>query len=159
MAITAFDTHKFVRRLEQAGMPTELAEVQADLLTEAFTVNLESLVSQDFLDTRLIARFAEQNARIDTRFAEQDARIDARFAEQDARIDTRFAEQDARIDTRFAEQNARIDARFAEQDARIDTRFAELEAKVDSNHKLVIWTQAIIMAAVILPYLERLMAL
>ena len=114
MTITTFDTHKFVRRLEQAGMPTEQAEVQAEVLTEAFNVNLESLVTKDYFESRLEARFAQQNARIDTRFAEQDARI--------------------------------------------DTRFAELEAKVDSNNRVFIWTQAIIMAAVIIPYLERLMA-
>ena len=100
MAITTFDTHKFVRRLERAGVPTEQAEIQIELMTEAFTVNLESLVTKDFLA-----------------------------------------------------------ARFAEQNARIDTRFSELEAKVDSNHRVFVWTQAIIMAAVILPYLERLMAL
>jgi len=75
MALTTFDTHKFVRRLEKAGMPLEQAEVQAEVLTEAFTVNLESLVTKEFLN----ARFAEQDARIDTRFAEQDARFDTRF--------------------------------------------------------------------------------
>lgn len=101
MAITAFDTYKFIRRLEQAGMPLKQAEVQAEVLTEAFTVNLEELVSKEFLDSRLDARFAEQDARIDTRFAEQDARIDTRFAEQQAHIDIRFAEQAARIDGLF----------------------------------------------------------
>lgn len=111
MAITTFDTHKFVRRLEDAGMPLKLAEVQAEALTEAFNVNLESLVTKDFL----AARFAEHNARIDTRFAEQKAYMDARFAAQDA--------------------------------------------KIDANQRVFVWTQAIIMAAVILPYLERLMAL
>ena len=96
MAITTFDTHKFVRRLEKAGMKLELAEVQAEVLTEAFNVNLESLVTKDFL----AARFAEQN-----------------------------------------------------------TRFAQLEGKIDSNHRVFVWTQAIIVAAVLLPYLERLLAL
>ncbi len=100
MAITNFDTHKFVRRLEEAGMPLKQAEVQAEVLTEAFTVNLESLVTKDYLA-----------------------------------------------------------ARFAEQSARMDTRFAQLDAKIDSNFRIFTWTQAIIMAAVILPYLERLMAL
>lgn len=100
MAITTFDTHKFVRRLEAAGMKLELAEVQAEVLTEAFNVNLESLVTKDFLE-----------------------------------------------------------ARFAEQGARIDIHFAELEGKIDSNHRVFVWTQAIIVAAVLLPYLERLTAL
>ena len=29
MALTTFDTHKFVRRFEQAGVPTKQEEVQA----------------------------------------------------------------------------------------------------------------------------------
>lgn len=106
MAISTFDTLKFVRRLEAAGVPAEQAEVQAGVLTEAFNVNLDALVTKDFL----AARFAEQNASIDTRFAEQNAK--------------------------FAEQNA----------------------KIDSNHRIFVWTQAIIMAAVILPYLEKILA-
>ncbi len=104
MAITTFDTHKFVRRLEAAGMKLELAEVQAEVLTEAFNVNLESLVTKDFL----AARFAEQNVRFDTRFAQVEAK---------------------------------------------------LEGKIDSNHRVFVWTQAIIVAAVLLPYIERLSAL
>ena len=72
MAITAFDTYKFIRRLEQAGMPVEQAEVQAEVLMEAFTVNLEALVPKEHLNPR----FAEQQAYTDTRFAEQGARID-----------------------------------------------------------------------------------
>ena len=111
MAIATFDTHKFIRRLEEAGVPLKQAEAQAEVMTEAFNVNLESLVTKDYLAAR------------------------------------------------FAEQNATIDTRFAEQKAYVDTRFAKLEAKVDSNNRVFIWTQAIIMAAVILPYLERLMAL
>jgi hypothetical protein len=62
---------------------------------------------------------------------------------------------ESRLDVRFADQNARIDARLAEQDA----RFARLEAKVDSNHRIVLWSQAIVMAAVIILYLERLLSL
>ncbi len=50
-------------------------------------------------------------------------------------------------------------ARFAEQRAYMDTRFAQQDAKIDSNFRIFTWAQAIIMAAVILPYLERLMAL
>jgi hypothetical protein len=58
-----------VRRLEQVGVPSEQAEAQAEVLTEAFNVNLEELVTKDYL----AARFAEHQAYFDTRFAEQDA--------------------------------------------------------------------------------------
>lgn len=122
MGITTFDTLRFVRRLEKAGVPVQQAEVQAEVLTEAFNVNLDSLVTKDYHA--------------------------ARFAEQKAYMDTRFAEQQAYIDTRFVEQRAYM-----------DTRFAELKAEIDNKFRFVMWTQAIITAAVILPYLERLAAL
>ena len=64
MGISTFDTLKFVRRLEQAGVSTQQAEAQAEVLTEAFNVNLEELVTKDYL----AARFAEQQAKFDVRF-------------------------------------------------------------------------------------------
>lgn len=64
MAITTFDTLKFVRKLEQAGVPVKQAEAQAEVLTEAFTVNLDTLVTKDYL----VARFAEQKAYMDANF-------------------------------------------------------------------------------------------
>ena len=104
MAITTFDTLKFVKRLQQAGVPAQQAEVQAEVLTEAFMVNLDNLVTKDYL----AARFAEQEARFETRLAQLEARLDG---------------------------------------------------KIDSNFRVFVWTQAIIMAAVILPYFERLLTL
>lgn len=133
MPITTFDTLKYVRRLEQAGMPAEQAEVQAEVLSEAFNVNLESLVTRDYLA--------------------------AQFAGQKAYVDTRFAEQQAVMDKRFAEQQTASDKRFADQLAYMDGRFERLEAKVDNNARFFSWTQAIIIAAVLLPYFERLLAL
>ena len=52
-----------------------------------------------------------------------------------------------------------LTVQLAEFRTEIHAEFSRLEAKVDSNHRIFIWTQAIIMTAVILPYLERLMAL
>ena len=140
MGLTTFDTLKFVRRLEEVGISSEQAEVQAEVLTEAFNVNLEQLVTKDFL----AGRFAENNAKIDSRFAEQSAYIDSRFAEQNAYIDTRFAEQNAYIDTRFAEQNAYIDSRFSEQ---------------NTNFKLLFWMVGFVITVSVLPYLERILSL
>jgi len=37
-------------------------------------------------------------------------------------------------------------------------RFAEQNTKIDSNHRIFVWTQAVIMAAVIFPLLERWLA-
>ena len=86
MTITTFSTLKFVRRLEKAGVTSNQAEVQAEVLTEAFNVNLESLVTKYIL----AARFAEQNASINTKFAEQQAYMDTRFADQKADFESKF---------------------------------------------------------------------
>ena len=84
MAAIGFDTLKFDRKLKAAGVPDQQAEAQAEIMAEAFLLNMDALVTKDYLD----ARFAEQEARMDIRFTEQDARIDARFAQ----VDIRFAD-------------------------------------------------------------------
>ena len=51
-------------------------------MAEAFVFNVDSLVTKDYLDARLDARFIEQDARIDKRFGEvelQFARVDGKF--------------------------------------------------------------------------------
>ena len=62
--MASFDTLKFVRRLENAGVPTLQAEAQAEVLTEAFMTNLDSLVTKDYL----AARLAELKADFDVKF-------------------------------------------------------------------------------------------
>jgi len=94
MAAVAFDTLKCARRLIEAGYTDKQAEVQAEIMAEAFVYNMDTLVTTDYLD----ARFAEQEARIDTRFAQQDVKIDARFSEQDARFDVRFSGIDLKLE-------------------------------------------------------------
>lgn len=70
-------------------MPAELAELQAEVLSEAFNVNLESLVTRDYL----AAQFARQKAYVDTRFAAQKIVMDKRFTDQQAAMDNCFADQ------------------------------------------------------------------
>jgi len=89
MAAIGFDTLKFARKLKAAGVPERQAEAQAEVMAEAFLLNMDALVTKDYLD----AKFAEQEARMD-------ARMDVRFAA----VDTRFAQ----MGTRFAE----IDGKF-----------------------------------------------
>ena len=114
-AVTTFDTLKFVRRLEQVGVPSEQAEAQAEVLTEAFNVNLEELVTKDYLA--------------------------AQFAEQKAFMDTRFVEERSYIDRRLAEERTHTDKRFAE---------------INANFRTLYWILTIVVAATVVPSLERL---
>jgi len=86
MVAIAFDTLQFARRLKDVGVPEEQAETQAELMGEAFGFYVNDLVTRDYLDATLDARFAEQDAQLDARFAKQDARFDARFADHDAQF-------------------------------------------------------------------------
>ena len=64
MAAIAFDTLKFARRLKDVGVPEAQAEAQAELMAEAFVFNMDALVTKDYLEPCLDARFAAQDARL-----------------------------------------------------------------------------------------------
>ena len=102
MSALAFDSLRFARRLIAAGVPGKQAEAQAELMAEAFGFYIDNLVTRDYLDARLDARFAEQDVRIDKRFAEQDLRLEARFAQQDLYIEKRLAGIDTKLNVMTA---------------------------------------------------------
>ena len=53
MATVIFDTLAYVRRVMAAGVPREQAEAQAEAMKDAFEHNVDTLVTREFLDTRL----------------------------------------------------------------------------------------------------------
>ena len=121
------------------GVPEAQAEAQAELMAEAFVFNMDALVTRDYLDQCLDARFAAQEKRLDERFARWEKQINARFDKQDARFDKQ-------------------DARFDKQDARLanhDLQFAEIRGEL----KLHRWMLAIIAASTVIPALQKLFAL
>ena len=105
------------------------------MLTEAFNVNLESLITKEYPESRLDARFSEQKAYIDSRFAEQDAHFDKRLVK-------------VRTDLSEDISSLRLEMREG---------FAQIYAKVDGNFRIILWSQAIVVTAVIIPLLQNLM--
>lgn len=91
MRTLAFDPLKFARRLKEAGVPDKQAEAQAEVMAETFGFYIDNLVTRDYLDARLDARFAEQDARIETRFAQQDLYIEQRFSRIDGKLNVMAA--------------------------------------------------------------------
>ena len=84
MVQRTFDGLRYARQLKDAGVPEE----QAEIMAEALGIFADNLVTKEYLDARLDARFAEQDRQIDARFAEQNRRIDSSFARVDIRINT-----------------------------------------------------------------------
>ena len=54
MNATAFDTLKVANRLKAAGVPAAQAEVEAEILGEAFESKLKTLVTEDTLRRELL---------------------------------------------------------------------------------------------------------
>ena len=91
MGSLAFDSLKFARRLKEAGVPENQAEAQAEVMAETFGFYVDNLVTRDYLDARLDARFAEQGTRIEARFAQQDLYIEQRLSRIDAKLNVMAA--------------------------------------------------------------------
>jgi hypothetical protein len=104
-----------------------VAEIHAMTMKQAFGMYIDDVITKDYLD----------------------ATLDARFAEQDLRWESRFAEQDLKMEQRFAKQDLKIEQRFAAQDLKIEAHFMILR----SEFKLFKWVQAALVTAVLLPQL------
>jgi len=86
VAAIVFDVRNAQRRLLDAGASQELAEATADLMSEAVVHNLDALVTKDYLDHVLDARFSRQDARIDQRLHELESRLFGHIHELNERI-------------------------------------------------------------------------
>jgi len=129
MAAIAFDTLKFARRLKEVGVPEAQAEAQAEIMAEAFVFNMDALVTRDYLEQCLDARFAAFEARMD------------------ARMDERFRQQEARFERRFEQIEARLAAN--------DLQFADIRGEL----KLHRWMLGIVVVATVVPVLQKVAAL
>jgi hypothetical protein len=130
MTTLAFDSLQFARRLKAVGVPQQQAEVQAELMAEAFGFYVHELVTKDYLDEVLRARFAEQDLRFEQRFLGIDRRLDGGDRRLDA-IDARLDAIDARLGAIDARLDA-MDARFDAMDARFDAMESDLKMMATS---------------------------
>ena len=83
-------------------MPEQQAEAQAELMAETFGYYVDNLVTKDYLDARLDARFAQQDARIDRLFAEQKSLFEESIAEQNVEIEKLRSAMDAKFNVMAA---------------------------------------------------------
>ncbi|MDG0980952.1 MAG: hypothetical protein P8O79_14595 [Halieaceae bacterium] len=131
MQAIKFDTHTYVKELTGAGVTPEVAEIHAMTVAHAFGMFIDGVVTKDYLDATLDARFAAQDAKFEKRF---DA-IDQRFVQQDAKFEKRFDEIDQRflaLEMRFDKRFATIDQRFVEQDLKFEKCFSAIETELGS---------------------------
>ena len=149
MATLAFDSLKYARRLKDSGVPESQAEVQAELMAEAFGFYADNIVTRDYLDTTLRAAFTEQDVKFEKRFAA----IDQRFMD----IDQRFAAIDRQfLDLRTglqAELETMINARMNRQDIKL----ASIEATMNGNFRVLSALMGVTLLAVAVPAIQSLL--
>jgi len=97
VAAIVFDVRNAQRRLLDAGASQELAEATADLMSEAVVHNLNALVTRDYLDRVLDARFSRQDARIDQRLHELESGMLGHIRELESRMLGHIHELNERI--------------------------------------------------------------
>ena len=139
MSAVAFDPLEYARQLEAAGMPRPQAEVIAKGLTAMFIHNFDTLVTKDYLETRLETLEYRLEAKMASLLAQAFTSDNPGYA----RIEDRFNKMDARLD--------KVDARFTQIDQRfnqIDVRFARVNVML-----------GIILAAVAVPILQMVVTL
>ena len=77
VAALNFDTLEYVKQLTAAGVERQVAEIHAITVGRAMGMYVNNLVTQEYLDATLDARFAEQDAKFEQRFnkTESDMRV------------------------------------------------------------------------------------
>ncbi|PLW82508.1 hypothetical protein CWI75_12215 [Kineobactrum sediminis] len=130
MATLAFDSLRYARRLKSAGVPESQAEVQAELMAEAFGFYADNIVTRDYLDATLRATFAEQDAKLEQRFTT---------------IDQRFVDIGAQLETAL---NSRLNQQ--------DIKLASIEATTSGNFRVLSALMGVILLAVAVPALQSL---
>ena len=113
MQALKFDTLTYVKELTGAGVTPEVAEIHAMTVAHAFGMFIDGVVTKDYLDATLDARFAAQDAKFEQRFAA---------------IEQRFVDLEMKFEQRFAA----IDQRFVEQDLKFEKRFSAIETEIGS---------------------------
>jgi len=129
MTATIFDSHKYAKRLIEAGVPAQAADVQAETMVDV----MDQLAA-------FSAKLDTQDGKVD----HLDAKIDVLAAKidlQSGKIDALDAKLNEKIDVQEAKFNEKIDAQEARFDAKIDTLEAKFDARIaEAKAELIRWT-------------------
>jgi hypothetical protein len=161
MAAIVFDVREAERRLLAAGAPPEVAEATADLMSNAVIHNLDSLVTREYLDHVLDARFSQHDAKWEGRIAGLEAGWERRFSGLEAGMEQRISGLEAVMEQRFIGLEAGWDRRFTSLQAGWEQRFHALESmfiELKGQFRVMQVVQAMLLAGVFLPQLRALVS-
>jgi DNA repair exonuclease SbcCD ATPase subunit len=131
-----FDTHAYIKKLRDAGVSEEQAEIQTEVLIallDSFLASRRELAEQEIslkrdiktLDVKQEIRLKELETQIkelETQIKELDVKLETRLKE----LETGLKELDVKLETRTQELQRDI----KELDTKMETRLKELETRL-----------------------------
>ncbi len=100
MSTLSFDTHTFVKRLTQAGMPEAQAEVLADSQAKLIDEKLSTKYDLKELETQLTHEMKE----LETRLTHEMEELETRLTHEMKELETRLTHEMKELETRLALQ-------------------------------------------------------
>lgn len=131
-AMPIFDTHRYVKELEAAGVETKQAEAQVKMQFEIFSSVIEDTVAtkQDLRDTA-----AELKAEI----AEVRTELKAEIAEVRTELKAEITEVRTELKTEIVELRTELKTDIAEVKSELKLEIAELRAEFTGKFNLLYW--------------------
>ena len=123
MGAVAFDTLKFVKRLEASGISASQAEATAEAFSEA--------IVQDLVTKGDLAQLGQQVNGLEQKIVQLEQKMDHRFDDAEQRMDRRFIDAEQKTDHRFSDFEQRMDRRFIDIEQKTDHRFSDFEQRMD----------------------------
>ncbi len=97
MSTLSFDTHTFVKRLTQAGMPESQAEVLADSQAQLIDEKLATKHDLKELEARLTHQMKELETRLTHQMKELETQLTHQMKELEAQFNYQMKELEARL--------------------------------------------------------------
>ena len=133
MSIISFDTHTFVKRLTQAGMPEAQAEVLADSQAKLVDEKLSTKHDLKELETRLTHEMKELEARLTHDLKELETRLTHEMKE----LETRLTHDLKELENRLTHEMKELENRLAHEMKELENRLA-LQLTIRMGSMLVV---------------------
>ncbi|MCY3729213.1 MAG: hypothetical protein OXF97_09515 [Nitrospira sp.] len=121
-----FDTHRFVKRMTDAGMASPIAEALADEYTQLLERNLST--KQDI--ARLEGTTRQDIARLEGTTRQDIARLEGTTRQDIARLEGTTRQDIARLEGTTRQDIARLEGTTRQDIARLETRLADSKVEI-----------------------------
>jgi len=122
----AFDTHAYVKKLRDAGVPEQQAEIQVEAIASLIEERMVTKQDQQLLETNLRRDMKELETNLRRDMKELETRLETRIKELETRLETRIKELETRLETRIKELEVELKHDIKDLETRLLIRLGGL---------------------------------